>query len=1244
MANRKSGDEDVEQAGEESVTQSNEDSHSRPRRKRESRKRLHEEQPELLDNESDASSDECERPQKVMRRTLSHINVCGPAFPRSIYEGWEPPLTPNMEAEALAELKTVFEDQYAYATEPPIFTYFKLDDFSIYRPNHPRHAHELVTLDRLQNRGGFDEFLFDGTLSIGDQRRFVQGVRFRTMAIDGYGDADVVTLHGRICIQSPQAERNDVWYQLGKPSEEYKRFYWPFLWLAQFTKYFVDYLLETYDVTLGHFRSSFFNWLQIRFGKSTSFSKWHSECRNRRDFRTDIAARVGFLWKECYSIDDAQSGLYKHALWGEVDPMRLNAIPPHETRERRTIVTPFTYKCFKRMYFAEYLEERNVSCEAVLDKIAARKKELKLTPFNASQPQDAAVHTPRSIPDTTPDSTPDVGVGDVICVESHSGGPWKTTSPIWFAYVQEVRDIRDGRVLDVIWLYEPRDTTLGTAHYPFQNELFLSDNCSCGKDAVHINCVIGKADVAWFVKDPSEQTGLYVRQKFRTVHEEDTYDFVSLQNSDFRCACARKNPIFEECRCKYGIGDCVLVKMWNKQLRKIILEPAHLVDFQLDKQQIILRRLRRKTDVDRKAPRNQLLLTEELFSLPASRVVRKCRVRSFSAQTCEDGVPMPYDRNGAGDFYFVVEQNDTGGHALQAEDRGDAAAEHSDISTELPPIEEGLDPSQPCPFTKLRGMGLFCGGGNFDRGLEEGGGVEFRYAVDWAERAIHSYRANLDDPSNVHFFCGSVNDYIAMAMADSSVESIACPGDVHFIDAGSPCPGFSTMQPNKQSSDSLRNASMVASVVSYVDFYSPQYCILENVVSMTHGMGANKDENVFAQLLAAFVALGYQAQQFHMGAWNYGSPESRPRLFIVASAPGLDPFMDPPHTHGNPINMRMPKTSLGKSSNGLPFGVRRDDSTPFEHLSPAEATEDLPYIGDAQPQLCPAFPDHRTPSELSIDSRERIAAVPIFPYGMGLVQAFHKGRLKGELLEYFHRLKDFRKKYDSKSYSRVYPNGLFPTVTTMQHIACGIVGRTLHWSQHRPLTVMELRRAQGFLDHEVVIGSPAQQVEIIGNSVERNVAFALGLSLRESWANSTSRHTYIQPPVDSGPQALDDCGRGSHQPTDQSDIEQLTLSQEEKQNIIENPTHGFQIISQILRARANSFAYINEEVLDASGPEHAASSQEQMHQGEGEGREDRQLPTRPHPDSLSTGAGLSKVVGRREYKGMVERRAFVLTH
>ncbi|SMR55821.1 unnamed protein product [Zymoseptoria tritici ST99CH_1E4] len=160
------------------------------------------------------------------------------------------------------------------------------------------------------------------------------------------------------------------------------------------------------------------------------------------------------------------------------------------------------------------------------------------------------------------------------------------------------------------------------------------------------------------------------------------------------------------------------------------------------------------------------------------------------------------------------------------------------------------------------GMSLFCGSRTFDRGLEEAGIARFKYAADWNEHALHSHQANVRRPDRMEYFLGSVNDLLARAMAGDPKSNIARPGDIHILTGGSPCPGFSMLQLFKLSEQSKQNASLVASIVSFVDFYVPQYFLLKNVVTMTAGMGPNKDQNVFSQIVAALVALGYQVQQF----------------------------------------------------------------------------------------------------------------------------------------------------------------------------------------------------------------------------------------------------------------------------------------------------------------------------------------------------------------------------------------------
>ena len=182
-----------------------------------------------------------------------------------------------------------------------------------------------------------------------------------------------------------------------------------------------------------------------------------------------------------------------------------------------------------------------------------------------------------------------------------------------------------------------------------------------------------------------------------------------------------------------------------------MLEPAQIVDFNLQTRRVVLRQLRRKISADPHARPNELVFTNNLLSKAPSRIIRKCSIREFGAEAIETGnrLPTPYDRDGAGDFFFVLTSSKVDNPLPNGRIHcGD------DPTITLPPLEPGWDPTAPARVEKLKGMGIFCGGGSFDRGLEEGGAVDFHYAIDWAERAIHSYRANAHDSSKLQYNFG----------------------------------------------------------------------------------------------------------------------------------------------------------------------------------------------------------------------------------------------------------------------------------------------------------------------------------------------------------------------------------------------------------------------------------------------------------------------------------------------------------
>ncbi|KAJ9627110.1 hypothetical protein H2203_003571 [Taxawa tesnikishii (nom. ined.)] len=701
------------------------------------------------------------------------------------------------------------------------------------------------------------------------------------------------------------------------------------------------------------------------------------------------------------------------------------------------------------MVFASELEVRHLTDIRVSSRRAKRRVEMGLTHPDVSR-TEAPDMTGIQGASQTNDNRITINHRDVVFVRRPATGPnWASSiSEIWYAYVQDTRETKAGRqLLDVIWLYEPSDTTLGHGKYPIRNELFFSDNCACGKDALDAADVLGKI------------------KKFRTKQSLGAYDFVSLERRDFKCGCKTKHSYMDNVMNEYVLGDTILVRQKSHSSPgDEVLVPAQILEFLPDQGKVLLRRFARITSHQK---------------LPSAKVLKQ-----------RTGGCYPYNRGGKGDLFFVL--------AETGNDNGPSG---------VPPFREGTDFSIPTALggSKLSGMGLFCGGGNFDRGLEDGGAVKFRYAVDWASPALHSYRANLPHPDETKLYLGSVNDYLAQAIGGADHDYIAKVGDVDLIAGGSPCPGWSRLQRWKDSQQSLRNCSLVASVMSFVDLYMPEYLFLENVPDMAITPPGNKDQNAFSQVLCCLVAMGYQVQQFLMDAYSYGSIQSRSRVFIVATAPNSQLLERPPQTYSHPWGDFFRGKNLGWASNGLPFGSRRDEVTPFKFLSAKEGLQDLPNIKDAHVHTCIPFPDHRTSKGATSVRRQMFKQIPTRPYGMNFVRTVRDGRASKRQIEAHHWGNKHQSNANSRSWSRMNPTRLVGCITTKLQPADAFNGRFIHYDQPRLMTVMEARRAQGYLDNEVVVGTPAQQWHIIGNSVDRSVSFTLGLQLRKSWLTNRKK-------------------------------------------------------------------------------------------------------------------------------------------
>jgi len=1054
-----------------------------------------------------ASSDELAldwvAPPPAKRACVNNIRVVLPAqaYPRSLYkesynlsqrhdqntERWALPRLLVSLLPQLFSAGRVMPDysQTEYRFNKSAFTtptdddypIIELHDFTIYLDNLGMHANEMRPLNELGTRRGDASYLCDGTLRYGNSEHRVQAVPFRTVSLDGYG-TDAATISDKIWIQSPHAEANNAWYVLKRPSKEYARYHIPFLWLADFTKHFVDYLDAADDLRnlkLQHFRAGaeFHQWLQAKYSHHRSYLAWQ-RMYGRTDYCSVIANNYDFLWKEATSVQEENRICY---LWKEVDAKEggLTAVPPQPEKEANTVVTPYIYDCFEKMYFGRVMECRQ-PVPAVHKEMVRRKRA-----FQARVDMCEALEGDAQSPDLSSTRPRRILVGDVIQLNKDQETRWKSTADSWYAYVQSVEKRKGEDVLGLIWLYHPHDTICGRMMYPHKRELFFSDHCNCGDGHTYASDVLRKVNIK-FAASQRGEFDFFIRQSYITDEESPAHaSFVTFCRSQLQCRCKQRQESVN-----YTKGQTVLISGFTRNL----LEPVILTNVDGPRVKAV-RLLRRARDLgEPHAKANELVVTDEELVLLQGQIRRPCHIRCFAAG---DTVTAPYSYNGTGDCWILT------GRLI-------GGSIESINTNNRPNMIEGFDPYSLFDRETLRGLSLFCGGGSFDRGFEESGAVKFTHSVDYAKEAIHTNRANAVNPDALELFYGNVNDFLARGLGGDISSCIPQVGKIGLITAGSPCVAFSRLQPDAMSEGSLRNASLVAVLLSTVDLYRPEYGVFENVFAMADDRGVDGDENVLSQMICALVGMGYQVQVLNEDAHTDGSGQQRSRLLLCIAAPGLTPLPPLASTHAHPSNV---DRKIGKGTNGVAFGRRTFDITPFPCTTARDTIGDLPDIGDAMVNMCIPYPDHRVSSSKGWQAISRMKHIPRFPAGRNWKSAVAMGYMPQGLIDGVKRQSKVWQSDNNKAYGRVFPQKLLPTIITHITPDCAFNGRALHYDQPRVLTIMEARRAQSYPDHEVLIGQPAAQWRIVGNSVDRRVAVAAGVSLREAWLANDDYQQFV---------------------------------------------------------------------------------------------------------------------------------------
>ena len=588
----------------------------------------------------------------------------------------------------------------------------------------------------------------------------------------------------------------------------------------------------------------------------------------------------------------------------------------------------------------------------------------------------------------------------------------------------------------------------------------------------------------------------------------------------------------------YQCGDFVLIKEQDR------LQPYRFEFYEENKAWV--RKLERRREVEETGKVNELVWTETAIDISPRRIIRKCHV--VRVQEGEE-IPRLADWSGSSDrFFYRVRKEITHGDDVKAEDVEEMVDFNDDIliqyyiggqegtvagaydSATVTSEPESLDaqiPESNSPQNvqehadtdsmegdsddipedkKLRGLDLFCGGGNFGRGVADGGAVHHKWlypfmmaltirAVDINVNAIHTYKANLEH-DNVNLYFGSINNFLFDVITGRGCK-LPRPGDIDFILAGSPYRGFSNANPEgHEALKSRRNSALVCTTISAIDFYRPKYAILENVPAMAADRKyRNKLVNVSNQIMCALIGMGYQCRCLHLDAWHFGSPQSRMRLFIQMAAPGCVLPEIPPRSHAYTLDVENRAVGCKFAECDL------DTLTAFPPVKLQDVWDDLPSIGNGHLDVCIPYPDHKTSSTADARDRQLISYIPHSDSFVpdsdsrcpGYTYALDRGLIPDHL-----QLRFVPFKATDRRFERLSPQGFAGTVTCVVTAQNRINGKVLHYREDRAMSILEAKRLQGFFDTDVLIGKPESAFRIIGNSVCRQVAFALGGKLAEA--------------------------------------------------------------------------------------------------------------------------------------------------
>lgn len=361
-------------------------------------------------------------------------------------------------------------------------------------------------------------------------------------------------------------------------------------------------------------------------------------------------------------------------------------------------------------------------------------------------------------------------------------------------------------------------------------------------------------------------------------------------------------------------------------------------------------------------------------------------------------------------------------------------------------------------MTNLSLISLYSGAGGLDLGLEAAG-FSSKLCVEMDERCKETLRLNRPE-----WKIADPGDILQLSPQTILDQAGLSPGEPTLIAGGPPCQPFSHSG-SWVNGGGLRlkdpRAKTLSALLDLVAHALPKVALIENVKGLIF---RNKDE-ALSLIQGTFNAINmkagtrYRPQLLRINAANYGVPQVRERIFILAHRDGC-PFTGPSPTHS-------PSSNRDAQGGLAPFLTAWD------------------AIGDLD----------EDPNEELLPRGKWAELLPSIPEGSNYL--WHTQRGEGEPLfgwrtRYWTFLLKLAKRLPS---------------WTIQAEPGPSTG-PFHW-RNRRLSVRELCRLQTFPDNFEILGSYKEAHRQIGNAVPPALGELLGLEIRKQLLGSERNNSKL---------------------------------------------------------------------------------------------------------------------------------------